>query len=418
MAKIFLSFLGNTNYGKCSYHDNNGESVEDVRFVQEATIQLFCPDCDRYIFFLTEDAERKNWQDDGHRTYDGDIIRQEGIRTRFEKLGLKDKLIPITNLPTGTTEDEIWQIFQTVYDQIEPNDQIVFDITHALRSIPMLVLSLIHYAKFLKNIQVNGIYYGVYEPQTKPAVFPILKLTTFATLQDWTSGADAFINFGSSKKISSLLVEEARFIQFNTFLSNVTNNFSTSRGGKIVSGKDFNQIQTQIQKIQNSDLLNPFRILLEKVKQKIAVFQSPKKADESSIINNLFNAVQWCIDHNLTQQGFTLLQEGIFTITLVKLGLDHSNKTNRMVVSSCFKAYKLPQEEWKDAAANYPELANNMINGTDLFTKLDVSNIMITLTNLRNDLNHGGFGTNSSDSKVFATQLKDIFELVKKTIQE
>ena len=58
-----------------------------------------------------------------------------------------------------------------------------------------------------------------------------------------------------------------------------------------------------------------------------------------------------------------------------------------------------------------------MINGTDLFKILGDKKIIDTLTNLRNDLNHAGFNTDSCTSSKFATQLKSIFIEVKQIIE-
>ena len=61
--KVFLSFLGASNYHTCDYCFN-GECIEDVKFVQEAIIKIFCKDFenrDEYIFFLTDKAEKQNW---------------------------------------------------------------------------------------------------------------------------------------------------------------------------------------------------------------------------------------------------------------------------------------------------------------------------------------------------------------------
>ena len=38
--------------------------------------------------------------------------------------------------------------------------------------------------------------------------------------------------------------------------------------------------------------------------------------DTKTSINNIFNAVEYCINHNLIQQGITFLQEGIISIVL------------------------------------------------------------------------------------------------------
>ena len=65
MAKIYLSFLGTTDYLPCTYFRENVGEVENVRFLQEAMISLFCSDWtqeDRIRIFVTDTAESKIWK--------------------------------------------------------------------------------------------------------------------------------------------------------------------------------------------------------------------------------------------------------------------------------------------------------------------------------------------------------------------
>lgn len=50
-----------------------------------------------------------------------------------------------------------------VYDQLKSDDEIVFDFTHAFRSIPMVAIVILNYTKVMKDIRTNGIYYGAFE---------------------------------------------------------------------------------------------------------------------------------------------------------------------------------------------------------------------------------------------------------------
>jgi len=77
MANIYLAFLGTSDYLPCTYFYGQRE-VPRVRFVQEATVSLFCQDWqpqDRIIILTTRDAHQKNWQDDGHLDGHGWVSR-------------------------------------------------------------------------------------------------------------------------------------------------------------------------------------------------------------------------------------------------------------------------------------------------------------------------------------------------------
>jgi len=66
----------------------------------------------------------------------------------------------IKEIPDGKDTDEIWEIFDIIYNALEEDDNIYIDITHSFRYLPMLLLVLLNYAKYLKNIKIKQITYG------------------------------------------------------------------------------------------------------------------------------------------------------------------------------------------------------------------------------------------------------------------
>ena len=89
--KVFISFLGTSNYIECKYR--NGETVsKPVRFVQEALITDICKDwADNdqiYIFCTSKDktgekgAKEFNWLNNG----------QDKATTEVERIGLEQRL--------------------------------------------------------------------------------------------------------------------------------------------------------------------------------------------------------------------------------------------------------------------------------------------------------------------------------------
>ena len=131
MAKTFISFLGTNDYLECSYKFRN-EIVKNVRFVQEATIKLNCMRWsadDRVIIFTTRDSFQKNWKDNGHKDWNtGKIPDRTGLEKRINNIDLKCQWKQVS-IPDGKTESEIWDIFSTVFEQINQNDEIIFDVT-------------------------------------------------------------------------------------------------------------------------------------------------------------------------------------------------------------------------------------------------------------------------------------------------
>ena len=89
----------------------------------------------------------------------------------------------------------MWDTFNKILDEINDDDQIIFDITHGFRSTPMQILVVLNYAKVIKkNVKIKGIYYGAFENRDNVTnIAPIFDLSNYDEILDWTAAADSFI---------------------------------------------------------------------------------------------------------------------------------------------------------------------------------------------------------------------------------
>ena len=93
------------------------------------------------------------------------------------------------DIPDGRNDEELWTIFQSVVDAVEPEEQLIFDITHGFRSLPFLSFLAVTYLRVVKHIQLKGVYYGNFEARDQsvtPNRTPVIDLTPFVDLLDWT----------------------------------------------------------------------------------------------------------------------------------------------------------------------------------------------------------------------------------------
>ena len=208
--KVFISFLGATNYGACHYCIGEFDSGE-VRFIQEATLDYLrqtrrWTKRDAAYILMTEDSRKKNWLADGQRNFKTQrIIRQPGLFQCLRARRFPMTIKPIEGLPDGNTEEEVLTIFQRVYGLLRDGDELYFDITHGFRYLPMLVLVLGNYSKFLRNVTVKMISYGNYEGRDrKTNQARIMDLTVLSSLQDWTNASASFIRSGDSSYLAQL----------------------------------------------------------------------------------------------------------------------------------------------------------------------------------------------------------------------
>jgi CRISPR-associated Csx2 family protein len=441
MARVFLSFLGTSNYTSCVYYQGDPPALDDrtpVRFVQEATIGRFCKDwgnADRIIIFTTREAYNKNWVDNGHQEGRNESAAHlDGLKTRLEKMDLK---VPFQNtlIPDGSSEAELWEIFRTVLDAIKEDDEVVFDITHAFRSIPMLAIVILNYARIVKRIRIGGIYYGAFEAlghprdvETIPAadrLVPILDLTPISNLLEWTIAVDRFVKAGDSSFVSELTKTGLRSILKNSKGANQTAGtmrkiadsleefclvMSTCRGKMIE--ETARQLQSQLANIERTDLLPPFMPLFSIIREKIKGFSGDSVCDG-------LQAAKWCLDHRLIQQGFTILAEVLVSYVLAQsLGKSEGDKEIRKLPgqAAAIIAKKITEkeEEWEKSAKSNRDLVLKVIGY--LSKNNAIKKILTKVKDYRNDIDHAGVRENAIPPKNFAPALKKLLEDVEAII--
>lgn len=302
----------------------------------------------------------------------------------------------------------MWELFETVFSQIEEGDQLYVDLTHAFRYQPMLMLVLTNYAKFLKNIKVMHISYGNYEAglhaDTKTVVdgrevtlAPIVSLLQLSQLQDWTTAAADFLQNGYVDKMSELATGSIKLLQkdeatrsddnrnlatFVAGLKTLVEERQTCRGLDICSGATSQKLVEQAGKL-GEVVIKPLEPILEKVSQAL-----PKP---NGSLDNSLDAAQWCYDNHLHQQSATILQEGVVTFFCERHGIAIGNEAERGVVNSALmiKANSLPQSQWNIA----PEMRGKLeeLLGDILLAQPAVFGAFGNISEIRNDYNHAGF---------------------------
>ena len=397
-------------------------------FVQEATLRFFCSEwkeTDRVLIFTTQLAYEKNWIDNGHKD------NRNGLSRRIADLDLKARLKQVS-IPDGHSEKEIWEIFETVFNQIEEGDKVVFDITHAFRSIPMLAIVVLHYAKVLKQINLQGIYYGAFEslgpyekvkmmdPENRKA--PILDLTAFDQLLDWSLAVDRFLGAGDAKAISALAKgavapiiqkskgkdEAAAAIKyFADALETFTRNLSSCRCPEISSSVE--HLRNELDKSRNIELLKPIVPLFETIHREIAVFNSDP-------IHDGLKAARWCLEHNLIQQGYTILVETLISYWVLTAGDEPTDEKSRQIASQAVTIFlnNTPESDWLFPSKEHPENARRYVEV--IKENKPIAGIYDTLRGYRNDLNHAGYKKAPYAASLFSKNLEKFIEKIENAL--
>ena len=402
--KVFISFLGTNNYVECCY--SNDEHYP-VRFIQEALIRETCKDWtanDHIYIFCTTDAEARNWVDNGQNRATEEI-EKIGLDSRLKGLGL---MVPYEKImiTEGFSEDDIWAIFDTVYETLQKDDEIYFDVTHAFRSIPLFSTVLFNYSRFMKETNVVSIKYGAFEklglafevkskPLKKRGIAPIVDLTNVIRLQQFTDMANSLKTYGRVNKISQILNKQND--SFNPYLTKMSNAIESFDNhllandlNAIKSGKDVIEIKNNIKQVRKSSIPNPIKNVIEELDKELNGF-----VKENSN-KNIEEAIKWAVKYKMLAQAYTLGLEYIKHLFAEKFAdknpFNHKTASkNRKEFQEYFSALcSISQEDvdtnnFKNALSEYKDLTMTFLN-MDLVKKL--RSYYSKLGKNRNTINH------------------------------
>jgi CRISPR-associated DxTHG motif protein len=366
-----ITFLGITDYEEVEYrwHDLS----KPTKFVQEALVRWLQPETTCVL--LTKEARKKHW---------GDLC---------QRLQRHTQTVEGINIPDGKSEEELWEIFAAISKAVQEGDEIVFDITHGFRSLPMIALLTIAYLKQVKGVKVQHVVYGVYEKGKHEA--PILDLTPFANLLDWLAAAKMFMATGNSSELGQLIQEiqndayrnrkaysenlPLALKNFGAALKEVSNDLLLARVPNLPKSVS-NLIEKQKRaSAEVSDWTPPLTLLLDKIADAYEPFQDDSLPTQAALI-------RWYLDHNHIVQAMTLAREWVVSYYAQQKSLSRNDAENEL-----------------------NQRANNQEND-------ELVQLWSSIRNIRNDLAHCGF-SRAEGQVLSATSIRQNAEEVVKQIE-
>ena len=429
-------------YFKDNYCSSN------VRFIQEATLDYLqtldtWTENDVAYILLTEGAKAKNWVDNGHRNpQTNEVIEQIGLETSLKQKNYPFQIETIEDLPDGKNEEELFDLFRKIYEVIQPGDSLHFDITHGFRSLPMLALVLINYAKFLKNIEVKSITYGNFEAReelhdaddNRCLKAPIIDMLPLSGIQDWTFAAADYLKNGNAEKFKQLVTahktaiyrgltsgnkEEAKKLNdLANSLQRVTNDLQTCRGKEILETHNFMLLRKNIEEVGKT-VVEPLNPIIKKMDDAFSVFSTDEDKETSCHFINGMEATKWCIQHGLYQQAATILQENVVSFFCNRHGLNIFDKDDRENVNTVFafiKKLNSDDVKEKEKKAIHKKIERDIIYKS-LFEDLLLSEHHVVkafsmLTDERNDINHSGMRFDPHSTETIRTNIYDAYNIL------
>ena len=351
MSKILISFIGTgtllpdgraqRDYRKALY--KLGDEEVETSFVAYALKQFVKPD---KLFLIG--TPRSMWEE-VYRSFcdhpDDNVwaelcewCEKANMDTQVEILPHKEdieaaigegsKIFPIRY---GINEAQIQENIDIILGlraYLEDGDEIVVDITHSFRSLPLLIMQLILYLKQINSpkVTVSHVYYGMLDIIRDLHYAPVVDISSMIRLSDWITGAFAFKLNGSSAQATKLLKEEKGGMSAATLLGKFSN---------VLSLNDMGQLQQQVQELSGIKYPSEMaRLALEPT-----VTDFIKRFKNLSPSEFQFKLAAWHFANGNYLAAYNDMVECIITKACEETpGFDWQDKGNRDLVRAAYKA--------------------------------------------------------------------------------
>lgn len=402
-----ITFLGTGRYVPIKY-SLNGKVSALTPFIQEAIIELYKDKFEggTVTVFLTETSKMKNWLS---RKDSEEAIQEVGLYERIKNISKEHNLnlsIKEVKIPERCKEENLWVIFEKIIANISEGDEIIFDMTHSFRYMPMFALVALYYGKIVKRGKVVKILYGASEAlapsweiekiSEKKRIAPIYDLTLFMRVLEWLIATDRFIDTGDASLLKELSAEKllplrrktegrkgAKLDKFITSLEKFSKDAQTCRAPEFE--KDVRKILEILPKAKEEvSIVKPLEPLVERIQQEFSELHKGH-------IN--LNVVEWCLNRGLIQQGFTILREELINYVLLK---------------------EYPKKEIKkrECRVSVEEFLNER-KFLDVKLEGDFKRLWHDLCDYRNNINHAGWVHNVLKPKDFEEKLAEFVSRAK-----
>lgn len=380
--KILISFLGTgpTNekreYRKATYTIDEkqyhstfvasviGQHFEISNQIIIGTVKSMWEELYRYY----SEKNNKEINDDYYLNFSG-LIDNSDHKTSIDAYDVDFKVIEnaiggqskCVLIPYGLNQNEQLEIFrrisQTFDEVIEQNDEIILDITHSFRSLPLFSTSVINYLNDVKDKKavVSKVLYGMLDAMREfNDIAPIIDITSTIELNQWSKAAYAFKEYGKGYLLADLLGgDEAKII----------NLFSDAVGINYLS--EIKVRLTNFQQLAQQEIKNEFaKIILPQVMEE---FVSKLQKAGNSHHQFQFELAKWHYEKKNFGAAFIVFVESLITYVCFLEDLDwkqHSLRevakkkiANHAEISSIYQKVNLPR---KNIAHNLSKRPDSM----------------------------------------------------------
>jgi CRISPR-associated Csx2 family protein len=145
------------------------------------------------------------------------------------------------------------------------DDELVLDVTHGLRHLPMLMLVAAHYLERVRGAKVSEIYYGALELTPQDGDTPVLKLSGLLRLLDWVQALAAYDASGDYGAFPDLLRQAGLPQEITETMKNAAFFERTMRPGQAKG-----QLRRVLDRLDDSILDPPAKLFVPVLRERLA----------------------------------------------------------------------------------------------------------------------------------------------------
>jgi CRISPR-associated Csx3 family protein len=370
-----LTFLGTGNYTEVQYKYE--EQTYKTKYAPLATAYFIKPN--EIILFLTKEAKSKHLE-----AFEAEVKQNNLVQNVFYQ-----------DIPLGFSEEERWDIWEKVIQTIKPNDEISFDLTHSFRLIPFYTFLAVQFAKFSKNVKLDGIFYGAFEHSD--SVKPLINIKEAFDIADWLYFTAFFKDTGIFPRKATALIKEQHN---NMYKQKVPN---PPRIAKNIADKliDISQTISVSNVVGLPAVVNEFIKTLAKgeankefpiiSKPLSTIFQDVEKEYKGFATFTQDQIIEWLIEHGHITQSILAMRERI---------IDFFIEDKK----------KLDEDERDKIANSISELTKSTQNTGSPYK---IINLWNKISQLRNGIAHCGYKENVRSAKDAIEDTKKYFDELK-----
>ncbi|HEX8565164.1 MAG TPA: TIGR02221 family CRISPR-associated protein [Pyrinomonadaceae bacterium] len=299
-------------------------------------------------------------------------------------------------IKSGENENELWEIFEKIAGSLNEGDEVVFDITHAFRSIPILAFLVIAFLRETKGIKVHKVIYGAFDAKNGATnEVPVFDLTPFVELLDWMSATKQFKTTGNANFLVTLL-ENKGFNSLADKISSLSEGLRLLRPNQVM--QDSAELPTEITNVKTkiSASSKPFAELISSVEKRYEKFSLLGGASEKNRLEKELALAKWYFDNGMMIHAVLLIREWLSSLICFLVKLDPYVRENREKSEKLLSGRKL-----QIGGRSYQ--LKNFTNGKQLQKSWN------EIADIRNDLSHTGYREKPKSYSEIKQKVENIF---------